>query len=196
MWNIFSHLEFTTAIPHVLFAITTLKENGKPNINYHSWSCFQGDNGGFYAILAGIYQHTHTYANIRRTNEFCINFLPINYLKALNSTIKNNSYEEDEFAVSGFTQETASCIAIPRIKESFLSLECKTGQITDLSGAGTTALIIGEVLNIALDESYAGDMQKRYGENGFMLLAHSPFNYLTKAYNKTFAATLKLQEKT
>jgi len=196
MWNIFSHFEFATAIPQVLFAVTTLKENGKPNINYHSWSCFQGDNGGFFAILAGIYQHTHTYANIRRTGEFCVNFLSQSYMDALNATIEHNADDEDEFATSGFSQESAILVQVPRIKESFLSLECKAKQVTDLSGAGTTALIIGEVLHVALDEKYAVDMNKRYGEDGFMLLAHAPFNHQACEYNKTMTATLKLQKET
>ena len=196
MWDIFSHFEVATAIPHVLFAVTTLKENGQPNINYHSWSCFQGDNGGFYAILAGIYQHTHTYANVKRTGEFCVNLLPISYMDSLNATIEHNEYEEDEFVAGRFNQEAASIVQVPRIKESFLSLECKAKQITDLSGVGTTALIIGEVLCVAIDEDYAGDMQKRYGEDGFMLLAHSPFNYKSNEYNKTMTAILKLQKET
>lgn len=196
MWNIFSHFEFATAIPHVLFAVTTLKENGKPNVNYHAWSCFQGDSGGFFAILAGIYQHTHTYANIRRDGEFCVNFLPLSFMDALNATIEHNEYEEDEFAAGGFTPEAASAVQAPRIKESFLSLECKARQTMDLSGAGMTAMVIGEVFCAALDEEYAGDMQRRYGEDGFMLLAHSPFDYRLGEYNKTMTATLKLQRET
>ena len=42
-FELFSHFEVTAGIPTVLFAITTWKENGKPNICFHSWSCFHGD---------------------------------------------------------------------------------------------------------------------------------------------------------
>ena len=42
-YEIFSHFEYVTGIPHVLFAVTTFKENGLPNVNFHSWSSFQGD---------------------------------------------------------------------------------------------------------------------------------------------------------
>lgn len=69
-------------------------------------------------------------------------------------------------------------------------------QVIDISGAGTTALIIGEVICAAIEQSYAGDMQKRYGEEGFMLLAHSPFNHEANVYNKTMIATLHLKEET
>lgn len=42
-FELFSHFETTSAIPQVLFAVTTWKENGKPNVCLHSWSCFHGD---------------------------------------------------------------------------------------------------------------------------------------------------------
>lgn len=35
-FSLFSHLETTSAIPQVLFAITTWKENGQPNVCFHS----------------------------------------------------------------------------------------------------------------------------------------------------------------
>lgn len=60
-YDFFSYMEYACAIPQPLFAITTRKADGRPNINFHSWSCFQGDKGGFFAILAGLCQHTHTY---------------------------------------------------------------------------------------------------------------------------------------
>ena len=38
-FDLFSHFEVTAGIPTVLFAVTTWKENGKPNVCFHSWSC-------------------------------------------------------------------------------------------------------------------------------------------------------------
>ena len=65
-FELFSHFEVTAGIPTVLFAITTWKENGKPNVCFHSWSCFHGDKTAFFAVMGNLYQHTHTYANIKR----------------------------------------------------------------------------------------------------------------------------------
>ena len=76
-FELFSHFEVTAGIPTVLFAITTWKENGKPNVCFHSWSCFHGDKTAFFAVMGNLYQHTHTYANIQREKCFCINFLPV-----------------------------------------------------------------------------------------------------------------------
>ena len=69
-WDIVSHLECAAGIPQALFAITTRKENGRPNVCFHSWSCFHGDKTAFFAVLGGLFQHTHTYANILREGVF------------------------------------------------------------------------------------------------------------------------------
>ena len=41
-FELISHFEVTAGITMVLFAITTWKENGKPNVCFHSRSCFHG----------------------------------------------------------------------------------------------------------------------------------------------------------
>ena len=49
-FDLFSHFEVTAGIPNVLFAVTTWKENGKPNVCFHSWSCFHGDKTTYISI--------------------------------------------------------------------------------------------------------------------------------------------------
>ena len=96
-FELFSHFEVTAGIPTVLFAVTTWKENGKPNVCFHSWSCFHGDKTAFFAVMGNLYQHTHTYANIQREKCFCINFLPISCYDKLVNTIHQNEWGDDEF---------------------------------------------------------------------------------------------------
>lgn len=112
-FELFSHFETTAGIPGVLFAITTWKENGKPNICFHAWSCFHGDKTAFFAVMGNLYQHTHTYANIQRDKCFCINFLPIRYYDSLVDTIRSNGCETDEFQAGGFTLAEAKCVHAP-----------------------------------------------------------------------------------
>ena len=119
-FELFSHFEVTGGIPTVLFAITTWKENGKPNVCFHSWSCFHGDKTAFFAVMGNLYQHTHTYANIKREKCFCINFLPISYYDKLVDTIKHNEMETDEFAAGQFTLSNANTIHAPVIQEAFI----------------------------------------------------------------------------
>ena len=154
-FELFSHFELTAAIPQVLFAITTWKENRKPNICFHSWSCFHGDKTAFFAVMGGLYQHTHTYANILRDRCFALNFLPVSRYDDLVSTIHHNQTEEDEFAAGHFTLQPARTIDAPLIAESFLNLECTLTQVQDLSGAGITAMVIGQVQHAWVDSAYA-----------------------------------------
>lgn len=53
-FELFSHFETTSGIPTVLFAVTTWKENGKPNVCFHAWSCFHGDKTAFFAVMGPV----------------------------------------------------------------------------------------------------------------------------------------------
>jgi len=180
-YDIFHWFEFVCGIPHPLFMLTTYKDNGQPNACLHSWSSFSGDGGGFYAVMPGILQRSHTYQNILRTKEFCVNFLSSDYLEMCQKTVSHNDAETDEFAAGGFTLEASTTITAPRIKESFLSLECSLEMEKDLSQQGISALIIGNVRAIALDESFTENAFKRYGQDGFMFNIHEPKNPLNAA---------------
>lgn len=192
-FQLFSHFEVTASIPHVLFAITTYKENGQPNVCFHSWSCFHGDRTAFFAVMGGLYQHTHTFANIKRSGVFCLNFLPLSYYDRLVQTIHHNEPETDEFAVGGFTQESCHTIQAPAIKEAFLNLECTLHNIQDLSGAGITAMVTGQVQHASVEQTYAQNWQKRCSEDGFMLLVPAPQNLVTGAPGQSALANLSVQ---
>ena len=154
-------------------------------------AAFRGDKGGFFAILAGLCQHTHTYENLRRDGAFCVNFLSKRYYDALIRTVEHNGPAEDEFAVGGFIEETARTVAVPRIAESFLTLECKCERIEDLSGEGLTAMVIGRVAHMAMAEDYAkGFEDQKYSGNGFFYLIHTPKDLETGEGNHMGIATL------
>ncbi len=140
-----------------------------------------------------LYQHTHTYANIKRDECFCINFLPISYYDKLTNTINNNDYEADEFKTGCFTLEKAKTINAPVIKEAFMNIECKLKEINDLSGAGITAMVTGEVQHISVDEEYAQGYDKRYGKDGFMMLVPAPQDLVTGEPGKSAVATVNIE---
>lgn len=192
-FQLFSHFEVTATIPQVLFAITTYKENGLPNVCFHSWSCFHGDCTAFFAVMGGLYQHTHTFANIQRTGVFCLNFLPLSYYDRLVDTIHHNDAQDDEFAVGRFTQDDCHTIAAPAIREAFLNLECTLHSIQDLSGAGMTAMVTGQVQHASVEQSYAEGWEKRCGENGFMLIVPAPQNLVTGAPGQSALANLSVK---
>lgn len=188
-----SHFETTAGIPGVLFAITTWKENGKPNVCFHAWSCFHGDKTAFFAVMGNLYQHTHTYANIQREKCFCINFLPIRYYDRLVDTIHSNDYETHEFQEGGFTLAEARSIHAPVIEEAFLNMECTLKSTEDLSGVGITAMVIGQVQHISVEQDYARGYEKRYGKDGFMMLVPAPQDLVTGEPGQSGIATVKIE---
>jgi|WetSurMetagenome_2_1015567.scaffolds.fasta_scaffold426430_1 flavin reductase (DIM6/NTAB) family NADH-FMN oxidoreductase RutF len=188
-YDIFSHLEFACGVPSVLFLITTLKESGKPNACLHAWSTFAGDSGGFFAVMPGLMQSTHTYRNILRDKEFCVNFLNPDYYERCIKTINQNGDDVDELVVGGFTAEAAKTVKPPRIAEAFLSYECTLESSSDLSGKGLNAMIIGRVRHAAVDESHS--VNEICSKNGFMFNVHSPKNPVTGKGNQSAIAQLQ-----
>ena len=193
-FELFHHFEVTAGIPTVLFAVTTWKENGMPNVCFHSWSSFHGDKTAFFAVMGNLYQHTHTYKNIQRGKCFGINFLPISYYDRLVDTIRHNNSEDNEFEVGGFTLINGKTIHAPMIKEAFINMECKLKEIRDLSGAGITAMIIGQVQHISVEKEYAQGYKKRYEKDGFMMLVPAPQDLVTGNPNQSAIATVHIEK--
>lgn len=191
-YEIFSHFEYAAGIPQALFAITTRKENGKPNVCFSAWSSFTGGAGGYFAVLGGVGKGSHTYENIGRTGEFVINFVGKDYFDACIATIKRNEAATDEMEAGGFTSEPAMTIACPRMREAFLCMECRLERIVDLSEDGQVPLIIGRVTQIAMQEAYAGGIDGKYGENGFMFNIHAPKNLVTGEGKASAVAALQI----
>jgi len=122
-YNIFSWMEYVTTIPQPLFLVTTYKENGMPNACFQAWSTYTGEGNNYFVVFSILKSH-HTYHNILRNKEFCINFPEAKYLDNCYMTIKNNDDDVDEITASGFTLEQAKIVNAPRIKECFLNFEC------------------------------------------------------------------------
>ena len=91
-YKAFSWLEYAVNIPYPVFIITTLKENGRANACLHSWGCFGGDEKGYYSILTMLRSY-HTYANIVRSGDWCINFPSADQQEQSMKTIECNNPE-------------------------------------------------------------------------------------------------------
>ena len=190
-YEVFSHFEYACGIPSILHAVTTVKENGKANVNFNFSGSFTGDGDGFFAIIP-IYRHTHTYKNILRTGEFVVNFINKEYFDACAATINHNDDETDEFEAGGLHKEQAITVACPRMQEAFLSLECRFEREIDLSGSGRASLIIGKVNHIALEKGYSKGIDGKYEDSGLMLNIHAPKNLITGEGKPSAVAVCKV----
>ncbi|NQT60611.1 MAG: flavin reductase [Bacteroidetes bacterium] len=182
-WKVFSWLEFVCAIPHVLFMVTTLKANGLSNAAFQSWSSFTGEDDNYYVIMSGVMKHTHTYQNIKRDKEFCVNFLNAKYLEQCWKTIKEHNIDNDEISAGGFTLEESKSIKVPRINESFLKMECEYEWEKELCPNSHNITICGKVKHVSVNEYFAKAITKdKYGKDGFMFNLHNPMNPFTGEY--------------
>ena len=73
-------------------------------------------------------------------------------------------------------------------------MECTLKDIQDLSGAGITAMIIGQVQHISVEETYAKGYEQRYGSDGFMMLIPAPQNLITGEPNPSAIATINIEK--
>ena len=80
------------------------------------------------------------------------------------------------------------------IQEAFLNVECTLQDIQDLSGAGITAMVIGRVGHVWVEEDYARGYDKRYGKEGFMLLVPAPQDLVTGQSTQSAIATLNIEK--
>ena len=102
--------------------------------------------------------------------------------------------ETDEFAVGSFTLSNAKTIHAPAIQEAFINMECTLKEAQDLSGAGITAMIVGQVQHISVEKEYAQGYEQRYGKKGFMMLIPAPQDLVTGEPNQSAIATIKIEK--
>lgn len=60
------------------------------------------------------------------------------------------------------------------VQEAFINMECALQETHYLSGAGITSMIIGQVQHISVEKEYAQGYEKRYENDGFMILIPAP----------------------
>lgn len=93
----------------------------------------------------------HSYEIIKRTGEFVINLTNEALAEATDWCGVRSGRNFDKFKECGLTAEKSGVVAAPSIAESPISIECRVKQIIPL---GSHDMFIGEVVNVAVDESY------------------------------------------
>jgi flavin reductase (DIM6/NTAB) family NADH-FMN oxidoreductase RutF len=165
--EIFSWMDYVTAIPQAMMVITTWKEGQIPNACLQAWATYVGDAGGYY-VISSISNNNHTYKNIFRDKDFVVDFPKMDEFPKCYKTIENNSDETDEITTSGLTIEPSQVVNAPRIKECFLNLECQLRWHRPLHEGSVCHVIAGEVVHVAIESSYVqSGTYRRYGSGGF-----------------------------
>ena len=151
-YDLFSWLEYVVTIPNAISIITTRKANGASNACLHSWGLLVGDRDNYTSLLA-MHDYYHTYANILREGEWCLNYPSFEHYPQSFETIHVNHPDNDEITDAGLTVEASKNVHAPRIAECPINLECKLEWHRPLYEGSSWVLVAGKVVHVAMDEN-------------------------------------------
>lgn len=182
-YETFSWLEFGITVPNPIYMLTTLKEGNIPNANLQSWGLLLGEGKQNHFLMA-LLKHHHTYANIMRTGEWCVNYLSKEHIEQANATIIHNGERTDELAASGLTALPSRMIKTPTVAESKVALECVLKWERALVEDSPWRLICGEIVQVAMEDAVLTvEPEKRVAAMGLMYNIRGTVNPLTGDYH-------------
>ncbi len=184
----FSWMEYVTAIPSPLVAVSSYKSNGKPNVAMQSWCTFSGGSDGFYTIFANVHKRQHMYVSVREAGCLVVNFPSQKYFAACMRSIHQNDFDTDEIAASGLSAEPAVKVNAPRIQECFFEF----GMRACLGKRAFSRQRQHGIVRKGGDETrYRTEKPGRYGETGYLYNLRSTLNPETGARDRAALGILQ-----
>ena len=96
----------------------------------------------------------HTFENVLEVPEVVINIVDYDMVQQVSLASCEFPKEVNEFVKAGFTEEAATVVKPPMVKESKVKMECKVIEVKPLGNEGGAGnLVICEVLRMHVDES-------------------------------------------
>ncbi|TDD25017.1 flavin reductase family protein [Kribbella turkmenica] len=92
--------------------------------------------------------------NVEATGEFVVNFAAEPLFAQVNATATDFPAEISEFEAVGLTTEPSRTVAVPRVAESPVAIECTLHTTLEL---GDSTVVIGRVRQLAVDEAVMVD---------------------------------------
>ncbi|MEO6583173.1 MAG: flavin reductase family protein [Ferruginibacter sp.] len=158
------YLQHAIAPRPVCFA-STIDKNGLVNLSPFSFFNLFSSNPPIVvfspANRARDNTKKHTLLNVLEVPEVVINIVDVDMVQQVSLSSCEFPKESDEFTKAGFTQQAATKVAPPMVKESKIKLECKVLEVKSLgSQGGAGNLVICEVLCMHIDESILDNNKK------------------------------------
>ncbi len=127
----------------------------------------------------------HTLENVLEVPEVVINIVDFDMVHQ--SSLSSCDYPKgtNEFTKAGFTEQKATLVSPPMVKESKIKLECKVNQVIPLGNEGGAGnLVIAEVLMMHMDESILNE-EGKIDQRKLDLVARLGGNWYTRANAST-----------
>ncbi|MCY7291842.1 MAG: flavin reductase family protein [Ferruginibacter sp.] len=159
-----NYLQHAVAPRPICFA-STINKNGQVNLSPFSFFNLFSSNPPvvIFSPARRVRDNTtkHTLQNVLEVPEVVINIVDYDMVQQVSLASCDFAKEENEFIKAGFTQQQATMVKPPMVKESKIKLECKVIEVKPLGtegGAGN--LVICEVLAMHIDESILDENKK------------------------------------
>jgi flavin reductase (DIM6/NTAB) family NADH-FMN oxidoreductase RutF len=135
-------------VPRPIAWVSSQSADGVPNLAPHSFftvSCVKPPMVQFTSV-----GRKDSLNNVEATREFVVNFATEPLYEQVNASGTNFPPEISEFEAVGLTTEPSRTIAVPRVAESPVAIECT---LHTTIGLGDCTLVIGQVRHLAIDAS-------------------------------------------
>ena len=148
--------------PEWVMLVTTVDEQGKPNVMPAGWAMVASHVPPMFAISVGHARHTHKL--IRGQREFVIAFPGPGLGAAIAYTGSRSGRDVDKFKESGLTPLKARETRAPLLSGCVINLECKLdGELE----AGDHTVFLGRVVAAHVDEDVPA-LILNFGEERFV----------------------------
>ena len=150
--------QIATILPRPIAWVSTLNDDGSTNLA--PFSFFTGVSSDPPTCLICVSRQSNgrkkdTWTNVERAGEMVVHVVTDALAQQMNITSRSFPYGVDEIAEAGLTKLPSERVAVPRIAESPVAMECKLERIVEVGRAGT-AVIIGEILLWHVDDAVLG----------------------------------------
>ena len=158
------YLQHVIAPRPICFA-STIDKNGNVNLSPFSFFNLFSTNPPIviFSPSRRVRNNTtkHTLQNVEEIPEVVINMVTYDMIQQVSLASCEYPKDVNEFIKSGFTEEPATLIKPPMVKESKVKMECKVLEIKPLGNEGGAGnLVICEVLRMHIDDSLLDENRK------------------------------------
>jgi len=131
-----------------------------------------------------------TVRNIEETGEFVWNLVTKDLAEAMNASSAVYPPETSEFDALNLEKAASTLVAPPRVAKAKVAFECQCTEIIQLKGVSgekvETWLVLGEVVNIHIDQSLLQDGIYDTAKAGHILRAGGRGDYFTVGQEQLF----------
>lgn len=146
--------------PRPIALITTLGPDGV--VNAAPYANFMGVSSDPVLVAFALGRkgdlEKDTLANVRENGEFVVNVVSVEMAEAMNHTAADYPRNRSEVGPAGLSTLPGEAVAVARIAESPIHLECRLFQLVEIGApVPSNAIVLGEVLRIHARRDLMGD---------------------------------------